>query len=71
VSEKRKGLLNNRPIMVLWGGQYNWVFTRVQKFLRVYLQWILKAAFEFQLQVQIIKINSIKKGERLRRELYL
>jgi len=30
--KKRKGLLNNRPIMVLWGGQYNWVFTRVQKF---------------------------------------
>jgi|AraplaMF_Cvi_mMS_1032046.scaffolds.fasta_scaffold06156_1 hypothetical protein len=57
--------------MVLWGGQYNWVFTRVQKFLRVYLQWILKAAFEFQLQVQIIKINSIKKGKRPERELYL
>ena len=53
--------------MVLWGGQYNWVFTRVQKLLRVYLQRILKAAFEFQLQVQIIKINSIKKGKRLRK----
>jgi hypothetical protein len=57
--------------MVLWGGQYNWVFTRVQKFLRVYLQRILKAAFEFQLQVQIIKINSIKKGKGLRKELRL
>lgn len=56
--------------MVLWGGQYNWVFTRVQKFLRVYLQRILKAALEFQLQVQIIKINSIKKGKGLRRKLF-